>query len=258
VVKLCHLLSQQGFRALVHISEDRRKACEAARRLHQRHQADGVIFVGSRSDPAELDVGDVPFVVIGEVPEDGKVWQVHLDNEAGGRAVGEHLWGLGHRKVGVVMPLGNPSAKHKRLRGLRSVWDGRGEEFPDDRVLWVLEEYEQGVMEHLGSFLDDNERRGDRLTALFCFDDRVAAYVLRALRERGMQVPRDISVAGFDNDPYAEVMDPPLTTVHQPFPELATLAAQLLQDRLRSEPAPAKVLTLAGQLIVRESTAPPP
>jgi LacI family transcriptional regulator len=78
---------------------------------------DGVIFVGSRNHPDELAVGEVPCVVVGEVPERVSVWRVGVDNEGGGRLVGEHLWALGHRRVGMVFSEVNPLPSTKRLGG---------------------------------------------------------------------------------------------------------------------------------------------
>jgi len=74
----------------------------------------------------------------------------------------------------------------------------------------------------------------------------------------GVKVPEEISVVGFDNAHYSEFLDPPLTTVEQPFEQLGTIAAQLLQERLMFPEAEPKVIKLPCKLVVRASTAPPP
>ncbi len=109
------------------------------------------------------------------------------------------------------------------------------------------------LMEKLPAFV----RSGKRLafTALFCYNDRLAGITMKCLRRIGVRVPEDISVVGFDDAPYAELLDPPLTTVEQPFAQLGALAAQLLQERLTANHQPPKALVLPCRLVVRASTA---
>ncbi|GBC99801.1 HTH-type transcriptional regulator DegA [bacterium HR17] len=253
VLELSHLLSQQGFRVLVHISHDRRQACEVVQHLYRRQEVDGAIFVGSRNHPEEVAVGEVPCVVVGEVPESVAVWRVGVDNEGGGRLVGEHLWALGHRRVGMVFSEANPLPSMKRLQGLRKVWQERGMDFPDEWVLRLSSDAESELMERLPPFVQP--KRGKlAFTALFCYNDRLAGIAIKCLRRMGLRVPDDISVVGFDDAPYAELLDPPLTTVQQPFDQLGALAAQLLQERLSAPLEPPKVLVLPCRLVVRAST----
>ncbi|MFA0759521.1 MAG: hypothetical protein KEFWMYNX_002130 [Candidatus Fervidibacter sp.] len=254
VLELSRLLSQQGFRVLVHMSHDRKQACSVAQQLYRRQEADGVIFVGSRNHPDELAIGEVPCVVVGEVPEGVSVWRVGVDNEGGGRLVGEHLWALGHRRVGMVFSEVNPLPSTKRLRGLQQVWQERGEKFPDEWVLRLSSDSESELMEKLPSFIQP--KRGKlAFTALFCYNDRLAGMAIKCLRRMGLHVPEDVSVVGFDDAPYAELLDPPLTTVQQPFDQLGALAAQLLGERLSAPPEPPKVLVLPCRLVIRASTA---
>ncbi len=256
VLSLSRSLTEQKFTVLVYINQDREQAKEVAREVYRRQSADGIIFIGSRIFPQELANSEIPILVIGEVEEGIPVWRTVADNEGGGRLVGEYLWELGHRRVGMIFSDYNPLPSEKRLQGLRSVWLEHGEEFPDEWVLHIGAETDDEVRRKLPTFIWDNRRRL-RFTALFCHNDKVAGLVLKCLHGMGIKVPDEISIVGFDNAPYAEFLEPPLTTVEQPFEQLGTIAAQLLQERFVSPDAEPKVVRLPCKLVVRASTAPP-
>lgn len=247
--------SQQGRRVLLQVGNDRTEEIEQIRKLHCRREVDGFILIGSRNNLDELPETDIPYVVVGEVPESASAWHVCADNEMGGRLIGEHLWQLGHRKVGAFLMESNLLPSVKRIKGLRSVWEERGELFPDDWVLRLTTEEESELAEKLPRFILHNGQI--KFTALFCYNDRVAGTTIKRLRRMGIKIPEEVSVVGFDNEPYSELFSPPLTTVEQPFTQLVLLAAQLLQERLASPPEPAKRVVLPCRLIVRSSTAPP-
>jgi len=107
--------------------------------------------------------------------------------------------------------------------------------------------------------------RAPRPTAVFCIDDLVAIGALRAATEAGLRVPDELSIVGFDDDVYARLVEPPLTTIAQPSFEIGQLAAERALVRLRArtgEPGlaelPKEVIRLPCQLIVRRSTGPAP
>jgi DNA-binding LacI/PurR family transcriptional regulator len=256
VPELCQLLTQQDYRVLVHSDRDRRRASKVAQELHRRYEIDGIIYVGSRNSPDEM-AADLPGVVLGEVPDNVNAWRVCVDNEGGGQLAGEHLWSLGHRRAGMVAWEGNRLPSEKRLRGLRSVWERNGATLPAEGVIRIGEDSEEEVYTKLAQVFHKPAKRRLPLTALFCYNDRLAGMTIKALRRLGLRVPEDVSVVGFDDAVYAELLDPPLTTVQQPVLQLGTLATQLLQERLNAPAHPPKSLALAGRLVVRQSTAPP-
>ena len=102
--------------------------------------------------------------------------------------------------------------------------------------------------------------RPHRPTAVLCFSDVMATDVVRAAEDLGLRVPEDLSVVGFDDSPVALQMRPTLTTVRQDFSEKGRLAATLLIEALAQASAPARARhrLLPTELVVRESTAPPP
>ncbi|MFV2084853.1 substrate-binding domain-containing protein [Micromonospora sp. LOL_021] len=117
---------------------------------------------------------------------------------------------------------------------------------------------------HAGLNREDGEaaaqellRRPDRPTAVFACNDLQALGVYRAARKAGLRVPTDLSVVGFDDLPVADLVDPPLTTVHQPLIEMAATATELALALARGERIRQVGLELATTLTVRQSTAPP-
>jgi LacI family transcriptional regulator len=94
-------------------------------------------------------------------------------------------------------------------------------------------------------------------TAIFAFNDNAAISVLHAARARGLRVPEDLSVVGFDDAEQAAIVTPALTTVRQPLEELGRMAVSLLLRVLENQRHDALRIELATKLVVRESTAPP-
>jgi LacI family repressor for deo operon, udp, cdd, tsx, nupC, and nupG len=97
----------------------------------------------------------------------------------------------------------------------------------------------------------------ERPTAIFCFNDEMAIGVIDAARQRGVLVPRDLSVVGFDDIRFARHVEPPLTTVAQPMRDIGHGTVRLLLDILGGRILPPTSITLPHTLIVRQSTAPP-
>ena len=96
----------------------------------------------------------------------------------------------------------------------------------------------------------------DPPTAIFAFNDNVAVGVMSAARARGLSIPDDLSVVGFDDSELAEIVTPGLTTVRQPLAEMGRMAVSLLMRLLENQRVDALRIELATKLVVRESTAP--
>ncbi len=99
--------------------------------------------------------------------------------------------------------------------------------------------------------------RADRPTAVFAGSDLQAMGVLRAARRLGLDVPRQVSVIGYDNLPVSAWTDPALTTVNQPLRDMAETATRMLLDLARGADLPTSRVDLVTELVVRETTAPP-
>jgi LacI family transcriptional regulator len=217
----------------------------------------GVIAVLSTFDEAQrrqLETRSIPFVVVdtyGEPPAD--VPTVGSANWNGGLAATRHLLALGHRRVAVISGPADVLCSRARVDGFRSALDGAGVPVDPSFVrygnFFVEGGYEHG-MDLLG--------RPDRPTAIFAGSDFQALGVLRAARELGLRVPEDVSVVGYDDLPVIQWIGPPLTTVRQPLQEMATTATRMVLDLAEGRTPTNLRIDLATELVVRESTAPPP
>ena len=229
----------------------------ALRELSQRrdvHRAVLILPPEPHADLEALAARSYPFVVVDpriSVPR-GTV-SVSAAHFSGARAVTRHLAELGHRRIGVIT---GPPAWHSR----------------DDRVgghLAALSEAgvlgEPELMRHGEPATKTGVRAGGELldlparpTAIVCFNDKVAVGVLEAASARGLRVPEDLSVAGFDDIDVSRAATPRLTTVRQPLQEMGRTAVTMLMRQLDGHAHEALSMELATQLIVRESTGPAP
>ncbi len=173
---------------------------------------------------------------------------------AGGtRTLMAHLLELGHRRIGFVYGVAREVQGSDRLLVYREVLQEAG--------LGGNESYEA----HCGEGLEDAYqaahallRRLERPTALLVINDMLAIAVLRAAHDLGLMVPRDLSVASFDDIPFSSYTSPRLTTVSGKAEESGRMAVELLLKRLAEPDLPQQVTTAEVQLIVRESTGPAP
>lgn len=248
------LLSQRDCQAIVNLLPSHEAACNEAISLYRRRVVDAVVFVGFRVQTEDLGEEGVPNVVVADMPPGAPVWRVGVDNMAGGAIVGEHLWSLGHRRAGWIGTSVSPVVSAGRLAGLREAWEAKGAELPDRSALTLeaFSSYELGMK--LPAWLSECSRRGAPLTALFFFNDILAAEGLRILRGLKIEVPEQVSVVGFDDMMFAEWVDPALTTVRQPFTEMGAAALELLGECLAGGDQPARQRIFDCELVVRAST----
>ncbi len=191
----------------------------------------------------------VPLVAVG-CGTRAPVTSVAIDNEAGAFAATRYLLSLGHRTVHHVAGTSSHLDAQERVDGWRRALEKAGA--PQLGVLvgdWSAESgYEMGRQ-----LATDPE-----LTAVFCGNDTMALGVMRALAERGLRVPRDVSIVGFDNIPDAGFYTPPLSTVRQDFGEVGRRALSTLIDRMSGAIEAGPRVRIAPELIIRASAAGPP
>lgn len=216
--------------------------------------ADAMILMTGKSPVSSggEDAGDLPIVVALEPVEDRRYAGVHIDNRRAAREAVEHLLELGHRRVAHVSgPVPEPMSVLRRAGwsdALRAAGLDAAEPVRGD---YTLAGGERAAREAL--------RRRPRPTALFVANDEMAWGAMRAARALGLDVPKDVSIVGFDDLAPSAAFDPPLTTVSQPRAAIGRHAMRLLLDRLGGEADdPPVTLVLPTVLVVRGSTAPPP
>jgi len=172
-----------------------------------------------------------------------------VDQKAGAAAAAKHLLNLGHKTVWHLAGPPDWNDAEERIEGWRSALAAAGAPIPALlRGDWTPRS---------GYELGQNLLQIPELTAVFVGNDQMALGLLRRLHEAGKEVPRDLSLVGFDDIPEAAYFTPPLTTVRQDFAELGRRCLHLLLARIEGEEAPAQV-AVAPELVVRGSTAPPP
>ncbi len=222
----------------------------------QRREADGLIFLGHRLPeplaPMVAEMGARAPIVNGcEYSPGLGVSSAHIDNAAAAIAAMEHLYGLGHSRIGVITgPLASPISRD-RLNGVELAATRR-DIVRDLAIVTGDFSIETGARK-AGELLD----RPDRPTALFCFSDETAMGALDAIRRRGLSCPEDVSVVGFDDIRFAGYLDPPLTTIRQPTAQIGHEVVRLLLEVLSGGSALTRHVTLPHSLVVRASTASP-
>jgi DNA-binding LacI/PurR family transcriptional regulator len=210
----------------------------------------------------------LPLVYVDQDP-DPAVPSVNVDDRGGARAVAQHLVDLGHRRIGAIVsvvgpptaPVADPAdlpmehSTSERVKGWTEALAAAG----------VTADYVQA-----GEYGHDEFVRAARLlldrpappTAVLCFSDTIAAAVLQEAQDRGLRVPQDLSVVGFDDNPLARRTRPMLTTVRQDSREKGRAAAAALSAVIAQDPdAPAGAvehLLLPTDLVVRGSSGPAP
>jgi len=216
----------------------------------------------------------IPFVLI-DSPRVADAPAVSIDDRGGARQAAQHLLDLGHCRFGVLSFCLSPDTREgrlvadwqrqpgyfvtkERLNGYREALEGAGVPW-DSVVAYQSAGVDQGVDTgdedggyRLASYLLD---QAERPTAVLAMSDELARGTLRAAADRGIDVPRDLSVVGYDDIPIAAREQPALTTVHQPLDEKGASAARLLLSPVYDVNAH---IELPTHLVVRATTAPAP
>jgi LacI family transcriptional regulator len=218
---------------------------------------DGVVLVvtNPRQVAAErMRPVDIPFVVIDQLGGyDPGTPTITATNWAGAFAATEHLIALGHRRIGIITGPARGVYSQERLDGYRAAL-GRAGLTPEESLVCEGDFYVEGGRRAAAALLDLPEPP----TAVFAGSDLQARGVYEEVQARGLRIPEDLSVVGFDDVDACEWMTPRLTTIRQPLAQMAALAIRTVLEPppAGEEEQPLRV-ELATTLVVRESTAPP-
>ncbi|NEM92413.1 LacI family DNA-binding transcriptional regulator [Galbitalea soli] len=219
----------------------------------QRRPA-GVVLVFSDLAPAhkeQLRSRDIPFVIVDPAgdPSPG-VPSVGSANWAGGLAATRHLLELGHTRIAAITGPDDMMCSLARLDGFRSAMNSAGVAV-DPAFVRFGDFHVEGGRQQADDLLDLPERP----TAIFAGSDLQALGVLEAARARGIRVPEDLSVVGYDDVPLARWSSPSLTTIHQPLQKMAEEAARLVLRLREGADVLDRRIDLATHLVVRGSTS---
>ena len=213
---------------------------------------DGVIFMTATGETVELQVAleqRSPIVLINRIVEGFGADQVASDNVAGGTAVADYLDSHGRTRAAYIGGLGEASTSRDRGYGFLQRMQALGHPVPED--LRLDAGFSHDMSQQVTSRLLG---RADPPEAIFCANDYMAFGALDALRARGLSVPQDCWVIGYDDVDMASWPSFDLTTVRQPSREMARAGAKMLLDRLAAPDLPPQHRSFPCKLIVRGST----
>jgi LacI family transcriptional regulator len=240
--------------ALLHVAVGYDLKLEADHiRLLLEHGVEGMVLVGTHHRPESyrlLKDREIPFVTTYAISSDPGVPFVGFDNRKAGGMAARYLADLGHRRLAMIA--GVTRSNDRAAERVRGFLHGAGQAGIDD-VEVIEAPYRMDSGEAALRVL--MARRPD-ITAVFCGSDILAAGAIKACRQRGIAIPDDLSVIGFDNLELAEYMSPPLTTIAIPAETMGERAAEFLLADRGERQLRARV-ELETQLIVRRTSAPP-
>ncbi len=211
---------------------------------------DGVIMASMLVDDSlmlSLIESDLPFILVGRHPTNPRVNYVDVDNINSARELVAYLIARGYRRIATITGPLNMIAGIDRLEGYKRALRDAGVAI--DPNLIVVGDFSEN-----GGYARMQELIPLKPDAVFVASDAMALGALRAIRAAGLQVPQDIALAGYDDMPFAERTDPPLTTVHQPTYQAGFTAAETLIELIANPSAQPRHIILPTQLIVRAST----
>jgi DNA-binding LacI/PurR family transcriptional regulator len=212
---------------------------------------DGILVITPQEGAAEAVVNlptSIPVVAV-EAARPNSVPLVAVDQFAGAVSATQLLLDLGHKTAWHVAGPREFLEAQQRVDGWRTTLERAGADVPDVRI----GDWSPASGYRLGQQLAEDPD----VTAIFAANDQMALGILRALHERGRKIPGDVSVVGFDDIPEAHYFTPPLTTVRQNFAEVGRSSLRLLLELMKDGDHPPQRLTIAPELVVRRSTAPP-
>lgn len=235
-----------GYHLIAEPVEDSGDAAVLVAELVSRLRPDGILLSPPLSDEADLlealENAGVPVArIAGTRPGVGEI--IDIDHRAISAAMTAHLIALGHRRIGFIAATREFRLAQGRLLGFRAAMEEGGLAVDEELVVNGNFTFLSGY--HAASLLLAHR---EPPTAIFAANDEMAAGVMSAAGQRGLRVPDDVAIAGFDDSPISRMIWPPLTTVRQPVAELAVSAI----DRLTGQPPSGT--PIEHRLVIRAST----
>ena len=216
----------------------------------------GVILLGTeieREDLSYFDGLQKPFVIVDNALERLPFSTVTMDNAGAVFEAVEYLRSLGHRKIGFLYNSIPSSNDNARRDAFEAAMHQPGLSYSDDLICRVFPTMD-GARKSFGEALD----RGIALpTAFLANNDSIALGAMRAMQERGIRVPQDISMIGFDGLPFSAMSEPTLTTVDVPCADIGRWAVNIIHQQMRGRIRTTCSIHVSTQLHIRKSTAAP-
>lgn len=224
-----------------------------------QQQVSGVVFFGGLYAQAEsphehyerLEQRGLPTVLMNAAIADLGFPQVSCDDAVAVEQAVGHLYSLGHRKIGLVLGPPDHMPSRRKLSAAQTAVAKMGMELPESQVEHALFSIEGGQAAA-------TRLLGRGVTGIICASDPLALGAVRAARRRGLDIPRDVSIVGYDDSSFMTCTDPPLTTVRQPIESMGRAAVELLISEIGGARVTHDELLFEPELVVRGSTGPVP
>ena len=209
---------------------------------------------------ADLTEKQIPTVIAGRAFEIAGVSTVSVDNQGGASLALEHLYRLGHRDIAFLRGPKALASSGQRWKGIRNFAQSTGLRLEPKRIAELPESLDPNSSFEAGAQLTaELLRQGKSFTALMAYDDMTALGALRALKNKGLRVPEDCSVIGFDDVAQAALSVPSLTTIRQPMEAMGSMSVGLVLDAIKAvhqkRDVPVLRRRIPAALVLRESTS---
>ncbi|MCG8500760.1 MAG: LacI family DNA-binding transcriptional regulator [Firmicutes bacterium] len=212
---------------------------------------DGAIFMATELSKEELsEIGRYfPMIQCCEYKEGAEVSYISIDNFAAAYKAVQHLIELGHQRIGMISGTNHCISTFQREAGYKKALEDAGIAFDDALILKGEYGFKSGFRA-AKQFL----HRDKRPTAIFAMSDMMAIGAMKAIKERGLQIPDDMAVVGFDNIRFSTMVEPQLTTISQPQYDIGCIAMDLLLKQMKGELKEPQHIFVEHELIIRKST----
>ncbi len=241
-----------GYTVITANTDDEKEKEQAALRMMLGRSIDGMIIAtAQRTDPIvdECNKHEVPFVLVNRTVDHQGVNAVVVDDELGIRSVLDHLLGLGHKRIAHIAGPQHSSTGFHRARVMSEYLTSKS--LPADIVgsasRFTIEEGRRAFAELIAADAG--------FSAVVAANDLLALGCLEAMQERGIRVPEDMSITGYDDFQFLDRMNPALTTVMVPKYDMGAAAASILLEMMDGEAQLPVVVKMKPQLVLRDSTA---
>lgn len=223
--------------------------------MFNQKQVEGYIVISPGNDhkymlQSLIDVR-APFVSTANIIEgDNQINVVDVDNYSGGRQLTEYLYKLGHHDIAYIGKSSITSSMD-RFHGYRDVLDEKGITFRESMVKII----DKGSVVNAEEATKELLEKNDNITAIFAASDMLAIGAIKGIKALGKKVPKDISVVGYDDIPFAEHYDPPLTTMRQPTYDKGVEAVNMLINMLENDKETVNEVKLLDQKLIERKSA---
>ncbi len=246
-------LNVEGYVAILADSDNDQRNEHAIVESMRARQVDGLILATAhRKDPIvdACIAQEVPLVLVNRTVDKRGVSAVINDDHRGIRLALQHLLELGHRRIAYIGGPQNTSTGYARYRGFLAATRETSLKADRDLIVNGKSFSESEGQRSLEAIIKTRKK----FTAVLAANDLLALGCFDGMSRRGLRCPRDVSVVGFNDMPFVDRLDPPLTTLHIPHDELGVQSALLLLERIRDPKRPFKTLRLEPRIVIRGST----